>query len=180
MTRCLEALLNGALNPEKQLELLTEIIAFVQTTRGLKSTRSPRGHTRITQSIDGKHFEFATSDLESVLARTDTEGQDFIQINFCNTKKVLMTTTLIGFKPAPLKGLDLTKLPRVVTTPDIESVFEAVQDALDATETDSREIAVLKKVFEAVVAGGESVGFDLSSERAWISRIPALFTKTAA
>jgi hypothetical protein len=172
--------LNSAPNPEKQLELLNEILTFVQTTRGLRSSTGNEGRTRITQALDGKFFDFAAADLESVLARTDTEGQEFIQINFCSSKKVLMTTTLVGFKPVPLKGLDLAKLPRVVTTPDIESVFEAVQDALHATETDSREVAVLKKVFEAVVAGGESVGFDLSTERAWISRIPAQFTKTAA
>lgn len=166
--------------PEKQLELLNEILAFVNTSRGLQSSSLTDGRTRITQSLDGKHFEFSTADLESVLSRTDTEGHDFLQINFANSKKVLVTATLIGFKPVPLKGLDLTKLPRVVTTPDIESVFEAVQDALHATETDSREVAVLKKVFEAVVAGGESVGFDLSTERSWIARIPAQFTKTAA
>ena len=173
--------MNCAPNPEKQLELLSEILAFVQTTRGLRSAPAdPEGRTRITQVIDGKHFEFLTADLESVLSRTDTEGQDFIQINFCSSKKVLMTKTLVGFKPVPLKGLDLAKLPRVVTTPDIESVFEAVQDAIHASENDSREVSVLKKVFEAVVAGGESVGFDLSVERAWIARIPANFTKTAA
>ena len=166
--------------PEKQLELLTEILAFIQTSRGLRCVTLPEGRTRVTQALDGKHFDFATTDLESVLARTDTEGHDFIQINFAQSKKVLMTATLIGFKPVPLKGLDLTKLPRVVTTPDIESVFEAVQDALHAADTDSREVSVLKKVFEAVVAGGESVGFDLATERAWIARIPAQFTKTAA
>ncbi len=172
--------MNCAPNPEKQLELLGEILAFVQATRGLRCAPSDNGRTRITQVLDGKHFEFQTSDLESVLSRTDTEGQDFIQINFCSNKKVLMTTTLVGFKPVPLKGLDLSKLPRVVTTPDIESVFEAVQDALHASENDSHEVSVLKKVFEAVVAGGESVGFDLAEERAWISRIPSNFTKTAA
>ena len=166
--------------PEKQLELLNEILSFVKTSRGLQSKAADDGRTRIVQALDGKHFDFAATDLESVLNRTDTEGHDFIQINFANSKKVLMTTTLIGFKPVPLKGLDLTKLPRVVTTPDIESVFEAVQDALHASDTDSREVAVLKKVFEAVVAGGESVGFDLSLERSWIARIPAQFTKTAA
>lgn len=177
----MEARLNCAPNPEKQQELLAEILAFVQSTRGLRSApTTPDGRTRITQVIDGKNFEFKTADLESVLSRTDTEGQDFIQINFCSAKKVLMTTTLVGFKPVPLKGLDLAKLPRVVTTPDIESVFEAVQDALHANETDAHEVNVLKKVFEAVVAGGESVGFDLAEERAWIARIPANFTKTAA
>ena len=173
--------MDSATNPAKQQELLAEILAFVGTTRGLRSSPAANeGRTRITQALDGKHFEFQTSDLESVLSRTDTEGQDFIQINFRSSKKVLMTTTLVGFKPVPLKGLDLAKLPRVVTTPDIESVFEAVQDALHASENDGEEVTVLKKVFEAVVAGGESVGFDLSKERAWISRIPANFTKTAA
>lgn len=172
--------MNPAPNAAKQQELLAEILAFVSNTRGLRSGQSPDGKTRITQAVDGKHFDFATVDLESVLARTDTEGQDFLQINFCSQKKVLMTKALVGFKPVPLKGLDLNKLPRVVTTPDIESVFEAVQDALHAADTDAREVLVLKKVFESVVAGGEQVGFDLSKERAWISRIHSQFSKTAA
>ncbi|RYX78220.1 hypothetical protein EON76_06745 [bacterium] len=167
-------------NPDKQQELLSEIHTFVRKAQGLRGTLFPDGKTRISQAIDDKFLEFASSDLEGVLSRSDTEGQEFLQVNFCSGKKVLITTTLIGFKPIALKGLDLAKLPRVVTTPDIFSVFEAVQDALHAVDTDSQEITVLKKVFEAVIAGGESVGFDLSKERALMARIPSSFTKLAA
>jgi hypothetical protein len=172
--------LNYAPNTEKQQALLSEIHSFVRKAQGLRGTALPDGKTRISQAIDDKFLEFATSDLEGVLSRSDTEGQEFLQVNFCSGKKVLITSTLIGFKPIALKGIDLAKLPRVVTTPDIFSVFEAVQDALHATDTDPREINVLKKVFEAVIAGGESVGFDLSKERALMARIPTTFTKLAA
>lgn len=167
-------------NLEKQQELLSEILTFVRKAHGLRGTSSTEGRTKISQKIDNKFLEFATTDLEGVLSRSDTEGQEFLQVNFCSGKKVLITTNLIGFKPLALKGIDLGKLPRVVTTPDVFSVFEAIQDALHAVETDPQEVAVLRKVFEAVLAGGESVGFDLSKEREMLARIPSSFTKIAA
>lgn len=172
--------MNYAPDFEKQQELLAEIHTFVRRAQGLKGSVLSDGKTRISQSIDDKYLDFDTTDLEGVLSRTDGEGQEFLQVNFCSGKKVLITSTLIGFKPIALKGLDLSKLPRVVTTPDIFSVFEAVQDALHASDTDPREVGVLKKVFESVIAGGESVGFDLSKERTLMARIPSAFTKLAS
>lgn len=172
--------MNYAPTIEQQQELLAEIHSFVQKAQGLKGSVRPDGKTRIAQAIDDKFLEFNAADLEGVLSRADGEGQEFLQVNFCSGKKVLITTTLIGFKPIALKGLDLGKLPKVVTTPDIFSVFEAVQDALHASDTDSREVGVLKKVFESVIAGGESVGFDLTKERSLMARIPSAFTKLAS
>lgn len=172
--------MNVAPSPEKQQELLSEIEVFIARARGLDSQILEGGALRIVQKIDKKSVDLSVKDLEAVLSRSDTEGQEFLQVNFCSGKKILVTNTLIGFKPVPLRGLDLAKLPRVVTTPDILSVFEAIQDALHALDTDVHEVSVLKRVFEAVLAGGESVGFDLSKERLWVARIPSTLTKTSA
>lgn len=172
--------MNVAPSPEKQQELLEEIELFVVRAKGLDHQQLESGSLRITQKIDNKFISLNVKELENVLSRSDTEGKEFLQVNFCSGKKILLTTTLIGFKPIPLRGLDLAKLPRVVTTPDVASVFDAIQDALDAADTDVHEVSVLKRVYEAVLAGGESIGFDLSEERRWVARIPATITKISA
>ena len=135
----------------------------------------------IVQKIDGKRIVIRASELDDVLFRTDTDSQDFIQINFSSGLKILMTESLIGFKPATLSGLDMSKLPKVVTTPDILSVFEAIQEALYFSEKNPQdELQMLKKVFDAVVTGGEAIGFDLAYERSWIGRIPTNTLKASA
>lgn len=172
--------MNSTPGTVQQQELLAEIVSFVERAAGLSCVKEVGGAVRIVQKADGKSVAFAAIDLEDVLFRSDTEAQEFIQINFSSGKKILVTRTLIGFKPLALQGLDSAKLPRVVTTPDVLSVFEAIQDALHSDDADEREVAVLKKVFEAVLAGGESVGFDLAIERSWLARIPNTLSRTAA
>lgn len=157
---------------EKQQELLAEILAFVERASGIQSHTVSSDCNRVRQALDGKWIDIQTENLENVISRSDTEGQEFIQVNFCSGKKILITDTLIGFKPAVLRGLDVSKLPKVVTTPDILSVFEALQDALEDNDPSVHELSILKKVFEAVLVGGEAVGFDLSHERSWLTRIP--------
>jgi hypothetical protein len=153
---------------------------FVERSSGLKSTVTDPTRIGLLQVMDRKTISIPVSELEEVLFRSDTEGRDFIQVNMSNGKKILLTDTLIGFKPVALKGLDSTKLPRVVTTPDIMSVFEAIEDSLHSSAIEAEEIKVLKRIYEAVVAGGEAVGFDLSTERSWVARIPLQFTKAVS
>jgi hypothetical protein len=163
-----------------QDEMLTMIRQFVARASGLRSTDVGPASTRIEQSVDGKGMSVQSGDLEEVLFRTDTDGQSFIQVNFKTGYKILITDTLIGFKPAQLTGLDMNKIPKVVTTPDIMSVFEALQEALYSGDPKDEEVSVLRRVFDAVVTGGEAVGFDLKLERSWLGRIPHIGAKSAA
>ena len=165
---------------ERQNKIRTDIIAFVGKSTGLRSVVLSEQKLRFQQVVDGKFIEIDVLNLEDLLFRSDTEGREFIQINFVTGGKILMTNELIGFKPTTPAGLDLSKLPRVVTTPDIISVFEAIQDALHNASPESSEVTVLRKVYEAVLAGGEAVGFDLATERAWLARIPSLLTKVSS
>jgi hypothetical protein len=164
----------------KQQELFGRIVDFVSQTSGLNGTQTSSDCFRVEQSVDKKWIEIHQNDLEDVLFRSDTEGRDFIQVNFTSNKKVLITDKLIGFKPAPLNGLDLAKLPKVVTTPDLMSVFEAIQETLHISDAGSEEVVVLKRVFEAIIVGGDSIGFDLSTERTWVKRIPTTIAKVSA
>ncbi len=163
--------MDGSHNPGQQNQPLDQVRQFVARSSGLRENLTEVGSASIFQTTDGKSLSIRGSELGEVLTRVDADGHDFIQVNFRSGRKILVTDTLIGFKPAVLPGLDMAKLPKVVTTPDILSVFEAIQEALHSGER-SEEIVLLRKVFDAVVSGGEAVGFNLRTERAWLGRIP--------
>jgi hypothetical protein len=144
------------------------IVEYIIKSSGLKSVKKANGQVVICQQVDGKMLSFQFSEIEDVLQRHDGEGKAFLQVNFLSGKKILITDNLIGFKPASCHGLDMGKLPKVVTTPDLLSVVEAIEDTISSDGPTSEEIEVLKRVFESVLRGAESVGFDLTSERVWM------------
>lgn len=152
---------------------LDHILNYVDTSKGLRATIHEGGKVQIHQESDGKVFSFHTLDLNEVLHRADAEGKAFIQVNFKNGTKVLFTDTLIGFKPQETLGLDMSRIPKVVTTPDLVSVFEAIEEAMGADEINDHEAEILKKVYLAIITGGERVGFDLGPERDWLNRLLA-------
>jgi hypothetical protein len=171
-----------SVNPgaDKQQEMVTDIALFLKGCSGLKLLATSDRSMTILQAADGKTLDIHIADLEKVLFRSDTEGAPFIQVNFSSGRKILLTSALVGFKPAALSGLDMSKLPRVVTTPDLLSIYESIQDSMHDLDAAPSEIHILKRILEAVLAGGEAVGFDLSIERSWMRRIPSNFTTTAA
>lgn len=159
---------------------LDNILNYVDSSKGLRAKVSESGGIEITQDIDGQGFTFHMQDIVEVLNRSDFEGKPFIQLNFKNNNKVLLTETLIGFKPTEILGLDMARLPKVVTTPDLKSVYEATEEALSSDSSSDHEVEVLKKVFLAILGGGEKVGFKLSKERFWANRLIASRTKASA
>lgn len=151
-------------NNEQYQKALTN---YISTTVGLRLKFTEDYNVEIHQLSDQKVIHFELMNVSDVLSRSDSEGQPFIQVNFKTGKKILLTGSLIGFKPAPILGLDINKLPKVVTTPDLISVFEAIEDAV-AMKVPADELETLKKVFNSILAGGELIGFDLAQERQWL------------
>lgn len=164
----------------KPSRLLGEILRFVEKSTGLSSEIASDETVSIQQDIDGKIFQFAVTNISEVLERTDVEGKAFIQVNFTNGYKVLFTDTLVGFKPRETQGLDMGKIPRVVTTPDLLSVLTAIEDGLSSETMNDYEIEVLKRVYSAIIEGGEAAGFKLDFERLWLSRLLATNLKASA
>lgn len=161
-------------------KLFKEIQGFIGSSEGLKIVDSSLSdYIIIEQKVDGHQLKFNRFDLEEILKRNDESGQAFLQVNFTSGKKVLLTDNLVGFRPLGLYGLDMEKLPKVVTTPDIQSVFEAIQESLQ-TNDGPDELEVLRKVFDSVICGGEAVGFDLTEERQLYARIPTQIISGAA
>lgn len=162
-------------------QMLEEINKYVKNTRGLKFIKSELSdYLIIEQTIDKRKITINKFDVEDVLNRVDEDGQEFLQVNFVSGKKVLLTKRLIGFRPLTMFGLDMDKLPKVVTTPDIMNIFDAIQESLCHEDNSWEELEVLRKVYDSVVCGGESVGFDLSQERELFCRIPTQVLPTSA
>lgn len=156
---------------EKQQKLVADVLRFLRVAEGLRELRLDAYRFQVRQLIDNKAIVIDGREIDDVILRSDVSGDEFVQVNFSNGKKILLTKTLIGFKPSAHRGLEAARIPRVVTTPDVLNVFEAIQDAIHLSGADSDEVNLLKKVFDCVLAGGEAIGFDLSAERAWLARI---------
>lgn len=165
---------------QKPSQMLEEILAFVDKSNGLDSQVAEDGTVSIAQNLDGKIFKFAFEEISEVLQRFDADGKQFIQVNFQSGNKVLFTENLVGFKPRETTGLDMTKIPKVVTTPDLVSVFEAIEESLSSDATPDYEVEILKKVFQAILQGGENAGFDLTFERKWLARLVSNSFKASA
>ncbi len=162
-------------------KLLEQIFKFVDGTDSLNFVESDLGdYFIIEQKVDNRRIRVNKFDVEEVLTRVDEDGQDFLQINFVSGKKILITKKLIGFRPLTMFGLDMEKLPKVVTTPDIMNIFDAIQESLCHEDNSFEELEVLRKVYDSVVCGGESVGFDLNVERTLFARIPTQLMPTSA
>lgn len=136
----------------------------------------------LTQKEDHKKIAIDFEEIEKVLTRQDVDGSKFLQINFKQGTKILITKALVGFKPNQLIGFDLTRIPRVVTTIDLVSVSKAIEDLFDAEETpeSKAEIEILKKVYQSILYGAEGVGFKMQAEKTWLSAILLNQTATAA
>ena len=125
----------------------------------------------VFQSYDKKRLSFYESDIEKVLERTDYNGESFLQVNFRNGKKLLLTDKFIGFSPAVCSEIDMEKLPKVVTTVDLLSVIEAIENSLYGTDQYQESLYDVKLFFEAIASGAESIGFNLTGERLWVENM---------
>jgi len=153
---------------------------YVAKSTGLEIRQLENGDVSIYQKTDGRSIRFQSTRIEEVLARQDAEGRDFLQVNFLDGKKILITEKLVGFKPAETAGLDLKKLPKVVTTPDLVSVIEAIEESLNVGGQRSEEVDVLKRVYDSVLNGAMAVGFELDQERSWLNFIANIKRKPSA
>lgn len=160
--------LSHTADTNNKLEQALQIRDFVSKSTGLSSVVHQEISIRISQSGDGKSITFSITELDEVIQRIDSDGHVFLQVNFLSGKKILLTENLIGFKPVPSRGLDLSKLPKVVTTPDLISVVEAVEESMSGESSNPDEVEVLKRVFDSVLRGAEAVGFDITPERVWM------------
>ncbi len=149
---------------------MNEILNFLENKSHFKFVLT-NGVLELKQSEDNKKMNIRNEDIEKVLARQDLDGSQFLQVNFGSGGKILITQSLIGFKPYEVVGFDAARIPRVVTTVDLLSVSKAIEQFFDADETpDSKaELEILKKVYQSILLGAEKIGFKMTAEKNWFS-----------
>jgi hypothetical protein len=161
--------------------LIDSIQKYIDTSSNLKINWSNDSDFEIFQSVDSRQMKLNIMEIEEVLPRSDHEGEPFLQINLSFDRKILITRNLIGFKPINITGLDMNRLPKVVTTADLISVIETIEDLMTSDQhTAMIEIDILKKVYHAILSGGEKVGFSLDQEKQWLSYSFNPFHKASA
>ena len=151
----------------------TIIAAFLSNSSKLSILEEEKEYNKITlyQNYDRKTLSFEVESVQKVLERKDYNGKSFLQLNFKDGKKILLTQEFVGFAPAVGVGIDIYKLPRVVTTADVLSVIEAIESSIYGTEQYQESLLEAKMFFESIAAGAESVGFDLTGERLWVEKL---------
>lgn len=159
-------------NPQESKSPVRSLVDFVSQCHGLSFLESSNGELTICQRMDGKHLTFKINDIEKVLCRLDVQNKAFLQVNFMDDRKMLLTDDLIGFKPVVSSKLDADRLPKVVTTPDLISFIDILENSLSNGSTVMAEdLEDVRQYFDSVLLGAEAIGFNLMCERMWIERL---------
>lgn len=166
-------------NASTMISPMEMVIEFLENSSGLNYKKLETGALRISQKVDGKHIHLEIQAITAVIPREDYKKDAFIQINFTGGKKILLTDHLIGFKPAEVDGINIESLPKVVATPDLVGLFEALEDCLTEKNTNVSMLLELRQASMSIIEGAESIGIDLSQEKIWLKRI-SLKQKTPA
>ena len=161
---------SSGFSKEKPKELIAK---FLSDDKKLSLLNQKEKGDKITilQNHDQKTISFYESDIEKILPRKDGNGEDFLQVNFKNGKKILLTDEFVGFPPALHSPINTAKLPKVVTTADLLSVIEAIESSLYGTDQYQESLSDVKLFFDAIAGGAEAVGFQLVGERLWVERL---------
>ena len=166
-------------NTETTSQHINDVVNYLETQTHFIFKFNEK-NLELTQKDDMKKVVLDFEQVEKVLLRQDVDDSKFLQINFHSGTKILITKNLVGFKPNQITGFELTKIPRVVTTIDLQSVAKAIEDLFDSEESfETRtEIEILKKVYQSILYGAEGVGFKMQAEKTWLSSI--MLNPTAA
>ncbi len=150
--------------------MVNQLINFLDMSNKLSYFADSIG-ILIRQTEDKKFLKINFDEIDKVIERKDFDGSSFIQINLKNKNKMLITKNLIGFKPMEIVGFDAAKIPKVVTTLDLQSVIRAIDEILDAEDSEdgALEFDILRKVFQSIMLGAENIGIEMKEEKHWFS-----------
>lgn len=157
--------------PKKEIKQVLNAFLSKSKSLSLIEAKKSENEFSILQNNDKKQIFITTESIEKLLERKDQKGEIFLQINFKNGKKIILTEDFIGFAPADCVGLFGKKLPKVVTTADLLNVIDAIEGSVYGTEQYQESLSDVKLFFEAIAAGAESIGFDITGERLWVEKI---------
>ena len=160
---------------ERQMESMKSlqiIDNFLKESEGLLFTEgADKAVCEIHQIHDKKLISFKKDQIKNILRRKDLNDESFLQVDFLNGPKILLTQSLVGFSPAQCAGLDMKRLPKVVTTLDLLNVIEAIESSVYGQDRYEEKLEDVKLFFESIAVGAETIGFSLAGERLWVEKL---------
>lgn len=174
---------NKEMNVERakaQKQDYSQVISdYVRSAKGLDLHGLNGEKIDILQKEDTRVLSVVFENIKEVLFRYNEEYKNFLQINFKNGKKVLLTDRLIGFPPKSSLDAEGIKLPQVVSTLDMLSFFDMTEEYLQSESCSVSELVALKRVCDLILESAMDVGFDVSSDRTWFHQISYSLNKAS-
>lgn len=155
----------------KTATIITEhkntLLSFIKKTRGLRVKNQNLTSITIEQKEDKSFLKIFFHQISHISLASETKKEDYIQINFINKTKCILTESLIGFAPIKSLLLDKNSLPEVVSSIDLLNILEAFEANL-RNSGEIEDFLFLNQVYHAVLNGGKHIGLE------WDFNIPGL------
>lgn len=148
-------------------EKKSTLLNFIKKASGLKIKQQDKYFIIIEQLEDKSCLKVFFHNISYISFAKDDTGGQYIQIDFLNKTKCILTDSLIGFSPVKSLLLNKNALPEVVSSIDLLNIIEAFEANL-RNSGEAEEFLFLNQVYHAVLNGGKQIGIE------WDFSIPAL------
>lgn len=135
------------------------LLNFIKKATGLRLKQQSNNYIIIEQLEDKSFLKIFFHHISYISCSKEKQGDHYIQLDFTNNTKCILTNNLIGF--APIKSLLLKKncLPEVVSSMDLLNIIEAFESNL-RNSGEPEDFLFLSQVYYAVLNGGKNIGIE--------------------
>ncbi|MBE8162641.1 MAG: hypothetical protein HAW63_01470 [Bdellovibrionaceae bacterium] len=141
------------------LENKSTLLSFINKASGLQIKKSTNDYIIIEQLEDKSFLKIFFHHIDYISFSKDARKESYIQLNFINNTKCILTSDLIGFSPVKSLLLNKNSLPEVVSSIDLLNILEAFEASL-RNSGNSEDFLFLNQVYNAVLNGGKKVGME--------------------
>lgn len=145
------------------------LLQFIKNAKGLRVKQQGQNFITIEQLEDKSFLKVFFYQIRHVSQSPESNKDSYIQINFTNNTKCILTDNLIGFAPIKSFLLDKNALPEVVSSMDLLNIIEAFESNL-RNSGEPEDFLFLNQVYHSVLNGGKHIGIE------WNFNIPNLYS----
>lgn len=141
------------------MEHKNTLLQFIKKTEGLRIKQQAQYYIVIEQIEDKSFLKIFFHHISHISFSSEKQNGHYIQVNFTNHTKCILTNHLIGFAPVKSLLLDKNALPEVVSSMDLLNIIEAFESNL-RNSGEAENFLFLNQVYHAVLNGGKQVGIE--------------------
>lgn len=135
------------------------LLSFINKAAGLRLKQQSHNYITIEQLEDKSFLKIFFHHISYISFSKETSNKNYIQLNFTNNTKCILTNNLIGFAPIKSLLLEKSSLPEVVSSMDLLNIIEAFEANL-RNSGEPEDFLFLSQVYHAVLNGGKKIGIE--------------------